>query len=103
MARTTAFLSLVTLLVNAVALPENTNTGPIVTINNVKYLGHHNTTLNTHEYYSIPFAAAPIGPLRWKAPQPYIVPSNYTNSNTPIDVTKPGVSCVQGVPFPFWA
>ncbi|KAI0467815.1 Alpha/Beta hydrolase protein [Xylaria cf. heliscus] len=103
MARITAFLALVTLLGKAVALPANTTPGPIVTLNNVRYLGHYNTTLNTHEYYSIPFAAAPIGPLRWKAPQPYIIPSKYTNSKTPIDVTKPGPSCVQGIPFSFLA
>ncbi|KAF1953587.1 alpha/beta-hydrolase, partial [Byssothecium circinans] len=94
-------VALVAFLTTTIALPSNTTTtGPIVTLNNVKYLGHHNTTLHTHEYYSIPFAAAPVGPLRWKDPQPYIVPRHYTDSSTPIPVIKPGPSCVQG--FPFW-
>ena len=103
MVRTTASLTLAALLGSTTAVSYNTTTSPTVVLNNVKYLGLHNTAANTNEYYSIPFAAAPIGPLRWKAPQPYTIPTNYTNSNAPIDVTKPGPSCVQGIPFPFLA
>ncbi|KAJ4295596.1 hypothetical protein N0V90_007609 [Kalmusia sp. IMI 367209] len=103
MIKATACFALATLLGNAVALPYNTTTSPIVTVGEVKYVGYHNTTLNTHIYYSIPFAAAPIGPLRWKAPQPYIAPSNYTKTSTPIDATKVGPSCVQGTPYSFLA
>jgi carboxylesterase type B len=96
------FLALVALLASAVALPNDNTTGPIVILNNAKYIGHHNTSLNINVYYNIPFAAAPVGSLRWKAPKPYIGHHNYTNSSAPIDATKPGPSCVQGVPIPFW-
>ena len=94
-----ALTTLTSLLAKAVALSDNiTVASPIVTVNNVEYLGSHNETLNTNDYYSIPFAAPPIGTLRWKAPRPYIVPDNSTKYDSPINATQPGPSCVQGIP-----
>jgi carboxylesterase type B len=103
MARAIAFFAIITFLVGNVAtctLSCSTTTSPVVTLDNVEFLGYRNTTTNTNDYYSIPYAAAPIKSLRWKEPQTYVFPDNY--NNTPIDVTKPGPSCVQGIPFPFW-
>jgi para-nitrobenzyl esterase len=42
------------------------------------------------EWLGIPYAAAPVGPLRWKAPQPAAGWSDVR------DATKPGNACVQG-------
>ncbi|PVI06068.1 alpha/beta-hydrolase [Periconia macrospinosa] len=70
---------------------------PIVDLGYAKYLGHHNDTFNVNNYHGIPFAAPPTGPLRWKAPQPYTAPNNLTDS--PVDATRPGAACVQGIPY----
>ncbi|PVI03976.1 alpha/beta-hydrolase [Periconia macrospinosa] len=87
---------------NAFALPNNVTGSPIVTLNHVQYTGLHNATLHTNTYFSIPFAAPPVGPLRWKAPQPYVQSTNLTPNKTIVDATKRGPSCVQATPYPFW-
>ncbi|KAF2644798.1 alpha/beta-hydrolase [Massarina eburnea CBS 473.64] len=98
MSRITTVVAFATLLSNALASPSNT-TGPIVNVNSAKYLGHHNTTLNINQYFSIPYAAPPVGSLRYKPPRSYILPSNLTK-DIPIDATTSGPSCVQG--YPYW-
>jgi len=41
------------------------------------------------EFFGIPFAAPPVGPLRWRPPQPH---APWT---TALDATRPGSSCAQ--------
>ncbi|KAL1610427.1 hypothetical protein SLS60_002094 [Paraconiothyrium brasiliense] len=72
-------------------------TRPIVDLGSIKYYGHYNDTLKINEFHGIRFAERPIGPLRWKAPQPY-APQNLTDAV--VDATQPGPPCVQG--FPQW-
>lgn len=81
----------------SIAVAKNESRGPVVDLGYAKYLGHYNDTFDLNEYRAIPFAAAPVGPLRWKAPQPYVLPDNLTD--TLIDATIPGPMCVQGVPY----
>jgi para-nitrobenzyl esterase len=50
----------------------------------------HGTVTNEHRIFSaIPYAAAPVGELRWRPPQP---PEPWS---TPRDATKPGARCPQ--------
>ena len=44
---------------------------------------------NVREFFGVPFAAPPVGPLRWQPPQPHAA---WTNT---LDATKPGNSCPQ--------
>ncbi|KAJ4349735.1 uncharacterized protein N0V89_008353 [Didymosphaeria variabile] len=71
--------------------------GPIVDLDYIKYHGHYNDTLEINEFHGLRFAEGPLGPLRWKAPQPY-KPQNMTDAI--VDATQSGPPCVQG--FPQW-
>ncbi|KAF2244160.1 alpha/beta-hydrolase [Trematosphaeria pertusa] len=86
-------LSFLATLFTAIVLAQNT-TYPVIDLGYAKYRGRYNSTLDITEYLGLPFAAPPIGPLRWKAPQPYTTPKNLTN--TIIDATQDGPICVQG-------
>src|SRR5690348_7091157 len=44
---------------------------------------------HVREFFGIPYAAAPVKELRWKAPQPH------PSWPTPLDATKPGAICAQ--------
>jgi len=83
-----------TMLAMPVALPAKSSTSPdtpVVTIDTGKLAGHiDNGALS---WKGIPFAAAPIGPLRWRAPQPA---ASWTGVR---DASHYGNDCMQ-VPFP---
>jgi carboxylesterase type B len=70
------------------------NTGAVVDLGYARYRAHYNDTLNINEFLGVPFAAPPLGQLRWRAPQPYSPP----NSNATITDTTRGSQCVQGYP-----
>jgi len=59
----------------------------VVTIASGKVIGAESDGVRS--YFGIPFAAAPVGALRWKAPQPV------ANWKDPRDATKHGPSCPQ--------
>ncbi|CAI6333002.1 unnamed protein product [Periconia digitata] len=101
MARSTTGLVLTTLFLKPFAQSTNPTTSPIVTVDNIEYHGLHNATFRTNTYFNVPFAAPPVGPLRWKAPEPYVAPSDQPSKTISIDATKRGPSCVQGAPVPF--
>lgn len=73
------------------------NTGKIADVGYAKYRAHYNDVLDINEFLGIPYAAPPVGKLRWRAPQPYAHPSNQSGKITD---TKRGSQCVQG--FPVW-
>ena len=71
---------------------------PIVDLGYAKYRGIYNEGLGIAEFRGIPFAAPPIGPLRWKAPQPF--PGSQDSATTLINATESGPACIQG--YPAW-
>lgn len=78
-------------------IAQANTTDLIVDLGYGKYRGIHNSTLAINEFFGLPFAQPPVGPLRWKAPLPFSPPSNYSHSI--VDATRPGPSCVQGTPY----
>lgn len=68
---------------------------PVVELDRIKYLGHHNDTLGINEFRGLRFAEPPIGSLRWKPPQPFR-PRNSIDQIVP--ATASGSPCVQGYP-----
>ena len=72
----------------AAGVPARRNvTGPVVRVATGQLRGTLQGT--TAVFLGIPFAAAPVGALRWREPQP---PSAWSGVR---DATKPGSSCVQ--------
>ena len=64
-------LSFLGLLLSFATYAQNTNAFPVQTsIANGIIEGSYNTHNGIQTYLGIPFAQAPVGPLRWKAPQP---------------------------------
>jgi len=62
------FLCLIVSFINA----QNKNAFPVqLKINNGIIEGKYDTHTGIQTYFGVPFAAPPIGPLRWKAPQPH--------------------------------
>jgi para-nitrobenzyl esterase len=69
------------------ALPRHSNAGPIVHVGTGQLQGRRSGSTTIFE--GIPFAAPPVGALRWREPQP-------TASWPGVrDATKPGSACVQ--------
>ncbi|KAH7355897.1 Alpha/Beta hydrolase protein [Pyrenochaeta sp. MPI-SDFR-AT-0127] len=97
MATKLALLGLLAALTSATVVQSNA-AYPVVDLGYAKYRGIHNATLGINDFFGLPFAQPPVGPLRWKAPLPFSPTSNY--SSTTIDATKPATSCVQG--YPYW-
>jgi para-nitrobenzyl esterase len=64
-------LSFLGLILSLAACAQNTNAFPVqATIANGVIEGNYNTHTGIQTYFGIPFAKPPVGPLRWKAPQP---------------------------------
>ena len=64
-------LSFLGLILSLAACAQNTNAFPVqATISNGVIEGNYNTHTGIQTYFGIPFAQPPVGPLRWKAPQP---------------------------------
>ena len=53
----------------SVALPHDPDSATVRTIDSGQVIGFSDSN-NTHSWLGIPYAAAPVGPLRWRAPQP---------------------------------
>ena len=69
-------------------LAQAPDDAPVVQTDQGAVRGHVRTNLT--EWLGIPYAAAPVGPLRWKAPRPA---ASWTGVR---DATTPGRACVQG-------
>ena len=64
-------LSLLGLLLSLGAFAQGNNAFPVqIKISNGLIEGNYNTHTGIQTYLGIPFAQPPVGPLRWKAPQP---------------------------------
>lgn len=79
------------LLINAIAFAQ-----PITQTKNGPVAGTKSADGKVAIYRGIPFAAAPVGALRWKAPMPA------ANWKEPLDCTKFGASAIQPPPAPFF-
>jgi carboxylesterase type B len=55
-----------------------------------------------NQWFKIPYAVAPLGNLRWHAPQPIDSRDPWGSGLDPIDATRPGPACVQGNPAWQW-
>ncbi|OFV81425.1 MAG: hypothetical protein A2Y78_05915, partial [Acidobacteria bacterium RBG_13_68_16] len=80
-------LGLLVLLVGAVQAKESP---PNVVVQTDKGAVRGTAKATYTEWLGIPYAAPPVGPLRWKAPQP---PASWSDVR---DATNPGNACVQG-------
>ncbi|KAH8812927.1 Alpha/Beta hydrolase protein [Xylogone sp. PMI_703] len=69
----------------------------IVDLKYARYQGKVNESLGTTSYYSMHFAAPPIGNLRWRAPVP-IEKSRMYSGNPLLNATTSGSACVQTTP-----
>jgi para-nitrobenzyl esterase len=85
-------LLLILLGVSVIAAAQN----PILKIANGQIQGATNAGKTVRIFKGIPFAAAPVGDLRWKAPQPV---QNWTGSK---QCTEFSASPVQNKPAPFY-
>jgi hypothetical protein len=59
------------LFVLARRVPQDPNDALVRTANGT-YAGRHLPDLNQHVFLGIPFAAPPLGPLRFRHPQPFV-------------------------------
>ena len=75
------------LLSSAGVFPRTAEPGPIVHLSSGSLRGYFQGT--TAVFKGIPYAAPPVGDLRWREPQP---PSPWPGVR---DATKPGSACVQ--------
>ncbi len=73
--------------INAAA--KSVDTKPSVKCNNGIFIGSKEDNTNVLSFKGIPYAKAPVGELRWKAPQPADA------SSKKFDATKFGKSCLQ--------
>ncbi|KAH7378570.1 Alpha/Beta hydrolase protein [Cadophora sp. MPI-SDFR-AT-0126] len=77
------------------ALPE-TDYGPILDLGYAKYQGVRYSSLGFNLFQGIPYAAPPVGNLRWRAPVPIEKYLNNHDKNVARNATHPGKICVQG-------
>lgn len=73
----------------------NQNIDTIVSVDKGKVEGVYNSENGIYSYKGIPFAKAPVGDLRWKAPQPG------EEWEVTFDATEFGAICMQREPVPF--
>ena len=91
LAATRALCVLATLLPSAVAIAPS-DADPIVTDNSGRSYRGFKPKLSVQAFLGIPYAQPPVGPLRWKPPQP-LPPPPYSDITQ--DASKLGKSCHQ--------
>ncbi|TKA74593.1 hypothetical protein B0A49_03660 [Cryomyces minteri] len=79
----------------------STSTAPVVDLGYVKYAGYSNSTIGINYYRGIPFAQAPVGDLRWRAPRPIEAKNNFGGQT--INATQIAPFCYQSLPESLWA
>ena len=81
------------------AQTNGNSTGPIVDLGYAKYKGNASLAAdyNTNVFYGIHYAQAPVGELRWRAPQ-IIEAHNDFSQNDVLNAESVGPMCVQGTP-----
>ena len=88
-----AFAVLLTLLTPSARAETSNSAAPVVKTRQGEVRGVLAGSIR--EFFGIPYAAPPIGNLRWRSPQPH---ANWTDT---LDTTRPGSSCVQSkIPGP---
>src|SRR5580704_14156802 len=70
--------------------PQTTHYPDVIKVDGGTISGLNNSTADIHSYKGIPFAAPPVGELRWKAPQPVIPWEGIRNAS------EYGARCMQG-------
>ena len=65
-------LSFFLLIIMALALASCSDSNPVLTIEGGRVIGVQTPTKGIIAYKGIPFAAPPVGDLRWKEPQPVV-------------------------------
>ncbi|KAG7095884.1 hypothetical protein E1B28_006573 [Marasmius oreades] len=90
----TAILDLLILCGLASAQLAQNISPPIVDLGYAKYEGVFNGTTNVTSFLGMRFAAAPIGELRWQAPQ---LPTDENENGIQKAVTQP-LQCPQAAP-----
>lgn len=88
-----SYLIIVLFLFQACQSQENINT--IISTDKGEVEGTYNSETGIYSYKGIPFAKAPEGDLRWKAPQPR------EEWEGTFDATEFGAICMQGEPVSF--
>ncbi|KAF2651928.1 alpha/beta-hydrolase [Lophiostoma macrostomum CBS 122681] len=85
------------LLCASLVIASSSNSTSLVDLGYVEVSGSINTTLSTITYWGLPFAQAPTGDLRWRAPVPIEASRDDTYKQV-FNATQPGAQCVQGPP-----
>ena len=88
-----AFVLYLSLLFFLMVLPTSAADGPLATIQSGQVRGKTSADGKVNIFLGIPFAAPPVGPLRWKEPQPV------TPWTTVRDATNFGARCMQSDVF----
>ena len=73
-------LSFFVLIFTSLALASCSDSNPVLTIEGGKVIGVQTPTKGIIAYKGIPFAAPPVGDLRWKEPQPVVPWEGVKNS-----------------------
>jgi len=82
-------------LTGLLAISPSINNEPVVQVTGGRIEGVLNRAGDVYSYKGIPFAAPPVGALRWKAPQPVVPWSGVRRADAF------GPSPIQGAPSPF--